>query len=80
MTTLPTSVGARLRYQLDRESAVYKEVYAQRTVVERIFSQAVNLNIERPKLRNQQAIANMNTLTYLLINLRVMQRVEEKLA
>jgi hypothetical protein len=80
VTTLPTSVGARLRYQLDRESDAYKEVYAQRTVVERIFSQAVNLNIERPKLRNQQAIANMNTLTYLLINLRVMQRVEEKLA
>jgi hypothetical protein len=78
--TLPTSVGARLRYQLDRESDAYKAVYAQRTVAERIFSQAVNLNIERPKLRNQQAIANMNTLTYLLINLRVMQRVEEKLA
>jgi hypothetical protein len=35
----------------------------------------VNLNSERPKLRNQQAIANINTLTYVLINLRAMQRV-----
>lgn len=47
----------------------------QRTAVERIFSQAVALGIERPKLRNQQAIANFNTLTYVLINLRAMQRI-----
>lgn len=33
------------------------------------------LGIERPKLRNQQAIANFNTLTYVLINLRAMQRI-----
>jgi hypothetical protein len=77
--TMPTSVGARLRYQLDRESEAYKRVYAQRTAVERIFSQAVNLNIERPKLRNQRSITNNNTLTYLLINLRAMQRVRDKL-
>ncbi len=43
--------------------------------MERIFSQAVALGIERPKLRNRQAITNLNTLTYVLINLRAMQRV-----
>jgi hypothetical protein len=48
-----------------------------RTAVERIFSQAVALGIERPKLRNRNAIANINTLTYILINLRAMQRVSE---
>jgi hypothetical protein len=42
--------------------------------------QALNLDIERPKLRNQRAIANQNTLIYLLINLRAMKRVQEKLA
>ena len=47
----------------------------QRTAVERIFSQAVALGIERPKLRNQLAIANQNTLIYILINLRAMQRL-----
>ena len=37
----PTSVGARLRYQLDRDSQAYKDVYKQRTATERINSQAV---------------------------------------
>lgn len=73
--TMPTAPGARIRYQLDRESARYQEIYKQRTAVERIFSQAVALGIERPKLRTQPAIANYNTLTYLLINLRAMQRI-----
>ena len=65
--------GARIRYQLDRDGEPYQAVYKQRTAVERIFSQAVALGIERPKLRNQLAVANQNTLTYLLINLRAMQ-------
>lgn len=72
---MPTAVGARIRYQLDRDSDAYKQVYNQRTAVERIFSQAVALGIERPKLRNRQAIANLNTLIYILINLRAMQRL-----
>jgi hypothetical protein len=77
---MPTAIGARIRYQLDREGDPYKAVYKQRTAVERIFSQAVALGIERPKLRNQRAIANQNTLTYLLINLRAMRRLSERLA
>ncbi len=75
VTTLPTSIGARLRHQIDRESAVYKAVYAQRTATERMNSQAVALGIERPKLRNGQAIANHNTLLYCVINLRALQRI-----
>lgn len=74
-THLAHTAGARLRHQLDRDSDRYKSVYNQRTAVERINSQAVALGIERPKLRNQQAIANQNTLIYLLINLRAMQRL-----
>lgn len=76
---LPTSLGARLRHQLDRDSDLYKQVYRQRTAVERIFSQAKALGIERPKLRNQQAITNLNTLLYLLVNLRALQVVFDKL-
>jgi hypothetical protein len=72
---MPTAVGARIRYQLDRESEVYQAIYNQRTAVERLFSQAVALGIERPKLRNRQAITNLNTLTYILINLRAMAQV-----
>ena len=75
--TLPLSIGARLRYQLDRESQAYKNVYTQRTATERVNSQAVNLGIERPNLRNGKAIANHNTLIYIVINLRALQRVQQ---
>jgi hypothetical protein len=72
---MPTSVGARMRYELDRDCALYKDTYNQRTAVERINAQAVALGIERPHLRNGQAIANQNTLIYLLINLRFLHRL-----
>jgi hypothetical protein len=77
-TTLPTSIGARLRYQLDRESPAYKEVYRQRTATERINSQAVALGIERPNIRNGHAIANQNTPIYIVINLRALQRIRRQ--
>jgi len=79
-TTLATSVGARIRYQLDRESQIYKDIYKQRTATERINSQAKELGIERARLRNGQAIANQNTLIYVLINLRALHRVRLKKA
>jgi hypothetical protein len=77
---MPTSIGARLRYTLDRDSEQYKSVYRQRTAVERINSQAVAVGIERPHLRNGYAIANQNTLIYTLINLRFIQRLRDGLA
>lgn len=75
---MPTSIGARLRYTLDRDSQACKDIYKQRTAVERINSQAVALGIERPHIRNGQAIANLNTLTYILINLRFLQRIRQR--
>lgn len=79
-TTLPTSIGARLRHTLDRQAAAYQDVYKQRTATERINSQAVELGIERPKIRNGQAIANLNTLIYVLINLRALHRLQRRKA
>ena len=52
VTTLPDSPGVRVRHELDRESEAYKDVFRQRTATERINSQALELGIERPKLRN----------------------------
>jgi len=75
VTTMATSIGARIRYQLDRDSDAYKLVYKQRTADERINSQAKELGIERPMLRNGRAIANLNSLIYVLINLRALHRV-----
>jgi len=76
VTSLPTSQGNRVRHQLDREGAEYKRIYDQRTATERINSQAKELGIERPKLRNQASIANQNTLLYVLINLRGLKRIQ----
>lgn len=78
-TSLATSAGARIRHQLDRNSEAFKEIYRQRTAVERIFSQALTLGIERPKLRNYQSIANQNTLIYILINLRALARLRAEI-
>jgi len=39
---------------------------------------AGELGIERPKLRNLRAIANQNSLTYTLLNLRALQRVRQR--
>jgi hypothetical protein len=80
ITTIAASIGARLRYQIDRSSQQFKEVLKQRTATERINSQAVDLGIERPKLRNAASIANHNTLTYVLINLHALQRVRQRRA
>jgi hypothetical protein len=77
-TRIPTSIGSRLRHWIDRDSAIYHAVYDQRTATERINSQATELGIERPKLRNQHAITNQNTLIYVLINLRALHRVRQQ--
>jgi hypothetical protein len=80
ITTLPTSPGNKIRHELDRESDEYKQLYNQRSATERINSQAVDLGIERPKLRNKNSIANNNTLTYVLINLRSLQKLRAQQA
>lgn len=74
-TTIAATQGARLRHTLDRQSEQYKQLYALRTMVERINSQAEALDILRPKLRSGKAIRNRNTLVYVLINLRALSRI-----
>lgn len=76
-STLAAGEGSRLRYRLDRSSDEYKRIYSQRTATERIFSRAKAFGIERPRLRNGQAITNLNTLIYTLINLRILQRIHK---
>jgi hypothetical protein len=78
LSTMGVSTGARIRYILDRHSAEYKWLYNQRTATERINALALELGIERPKLRNQQAITNQNTLIYVLINLRAYHRLRRR--
>ena len=61
---------------MDLTSPLYKGIYRQRTSCERIKSQAKELGIERPKVRNRRSVENLNTLTYLIINARALQRVK----
>ena len=77
ITTLPTSPGNRIRHALNRHSEAYTNLYKQRSATERINSQALDLGIERPKLRNRGSITNQDTLIYVLINWRALQRVRQ---
>src|SRR5207248_4196671 len=66
--------GGLMRALLDRTSPLYHVVYTQRTACERINSQAQALGIERPKVRNIHSVRNLNTLTYIIINARALQK------
>jgi hypothetical protein len=67
--------GGEARATLDRSSAAYRALYRQRTSAERINSQAVDFGIERPHVRRLAAVVRLNALTYVLINLRALQRI-----
>lgn len=66
--------GALARVTLDRDSPLYHAIYTQRTCCEPINSQAKELGIEHPKVHNGRSVANLNTLIYLVINVRALQR------
>lgn len=72
--------GGRLRADLDRTSAAYRAIYRQRTSAERINSQAKDRGIERPMVRRLAGVARLNTLTYLLLNLKALQRLHARQA
>ena len=65
-----------MRVTLDRNGILYNAVYNQRTCCERINSQAQALGIENPKVRNIHSVRNLNTLTYLIINVRALKRAK----
>lgn len=70
--------GGLARVNLDRTSPAYQALYDQRTSAERVNSQATALGIERPKVRRIAAIRHLNSLTYLVINARALERLRTK--
>jgi hypothetical protein len=66
--------GGLMRALLDRSGPLYKAVYTQRTCCERINSQAKDLGIERPKARNIRSVRRLNSLIYITINAKALQR------
>ncbi|GCE15709.1 transposase [Tengunoibacter tsumagoiensis] len=69
-------LGGLQRVLLDRTTPLYRALANQRTSCERINSQAKELGIERPKVRNAQSVKNLNTLTYIVINVRALNRAK----
>ena len=69
--------GGLMRVTLDRESPLYQSIYKQRTSCERINSQAKDLGIERPKALNIRSIRTLNSLIYLTINIKALQRARQ---
>jgi len=69
-------LGGQMRVTLDRDGPLYHGIYNQRTAAERINSQAQALGIERPKVRNIRSVRNLNTLIYLVINVRVLTKAK----
>jgi hypothetical protein len=67
--------GAQMCVTLDREGPLYQVVYRQRTSAERINSHAKEqFWLDRPLVRNGRSVRNLNTFTYILINLKALQR------
>lgn len=67
-------LGAQTRATLDRTDPAYRALYRQRTCVERCFSQAKALGLERPNVRTQAAVDRLATLTAITLNLRTIAR------
>src|SRR2546421_416673 len=67
-------LGGQMRVTLNRDGPRYKGIYKQRTSSERGNSQSKAAGLERPKVRNIHSVRNLNTLTYLVINARALQR------
>jgi hypothetical protein len=68
--------GGLMRSLLDREGPLYHAVYNQRTAAERINSRAKELGIERPRVRNIRSVRNLNTLIYLVLNVRTLAKAK----
>ncbi len=65
-----------MRVNLDRMAPLYKAIYTQHTSSERINPQAQALGIDRPKVCNRRSVENLDTLTYLFMDVRALQRAK----
>jgi hypothetical protein len=68
--------GGLMRSQLNRDGPLYHAIYNQRTAAERINSQAKEWSIERPKVRTIRSVRNLNTLIYLVFNVRTLAKAK----
>ena len=59
-----------------RDGPLFHALYNQRTGCERVNARAKELGIERPRVRNSHSVANLNTLMYVIVNVRVLEKAQ----
>ncbi|HEU5377461.1 MAG TPA: hypothetical protein VFV38_18725 [Ktedonobacteraceae bacterium] len=69
-------LGGIQRATLDRHGPLFHALYNQRTGCERINALAKERGIERPRVRNARSVANLNTLTYVIVNVQVLVKAK----
>jgi hypothetical protein len=69
-------LGGIQRVTLDRAGPLFHVLYNQRTGCERVNARAKELGIERPKVRNGHSLAHLNTLIYVIVNVRVFEKAK----
>jgi len=69
-------LGGIQRVTLDREGPLFHALYNERTGCERVNARAKELGIERPRVRNGPSVANLNTLIYVIVNVRVLEKAK----
>src|SRR5260370_42305004 len=70
----PSEGGSRVT--LDRDGPLFHVLYNERTGCERVNARAKELGIERPRVRNGRSVANLNTLMYVIVNVRVLAKAK----
>jgi hypothetical protein len=71
---LKWELGGQMRVQLDGNGPLSQAIDNQRTSTERSTRQSKALGLKRPNVRQLDSIRNLNTLTYLVINVRALRR------
>lgn len=71
-------IGGLTRVMLKRDSPLFRAVYRQRSSTERGNSHAKALGLAHPKVRNIRSVRTLTTLTYVLINLKALQRAKTR--
>ena len=69
-------LGGIQRVTLNRDAPLFHALYNQRTGCERVNARAKELGIERPRVRNGRSVANLNTLIYVIVNVRVLEKAQ----
>ena len=69
-------LGGIQRVTLNRDAPLFHALYNQRTGCERVNARAKELGIERPRVRNGCSVANLNTLIYVIVNVRVLEKAK----